>query len=143
MEIRDSKKFEDGTLIAPCGINCGLCRAYLRVKKPCNGCRGGNTNKSNSCLNCKIKNCEILRENRHEYCHDCSEFPCKSVEHLDFRYRTRYHVSPIENLAVIKTQGTQHLLDQEKERWTCKECGGMICMHKGLCIKCGAGSPLE
>ena len=27
-------------LIAPCGMNCSLCRAYGRERKPCPGCRG-------------------------------------------------------------------------------------------------------
>jgi len=143
MGFRDSKNFEDITLIAPCGINCGLCRAYLRQKKPCGGCRGGSANKSDSCLNCKIKNCGVLRQNRLEFCFKCSKFPCERIEHLDLRYRTRYHVSPIENLAVVKTRGIQYFLNQEKGRWTCRECGGTICMHKGHCIQCGAESPVE
>jgi hypothetical protein len=143
MEIRESKNFEDTTLIAPCGLNCGLCRAYLRTKKPCPGCRGGNSNKSDSLLNCKITNCGILRQNRLQYCYDCSKYPCKTITHLDLRYRTKYHVSPIENLTVIKTDGIQELLTREKRRWTCKKCGNTICMHKGHCIQCGAVFSVE
>ena len=143
MGFRDTKNFEDSTLIAPCGINCGLCRAYLRAKKPCRGCRGGSANKSDSCLNCRIKNCELLQQAELEYCDACPKFPCERIEHLDLRYRTRYHVSPIENLALIKTEGIQQFLIREKGRWTCRECGGKICMHKGLCSQCGADYSVE
>ncbi len=143
MDVRESKSFEDTTLIAPCGINCGLCRAYLIQKKRCPGCRGGNANKADSCLNCKIKKCGILRQKRLKFCYDCAKFPCEREEHLDWRYRTRYHLSPIENLGVVKTKGIQQLLSLEKERWTCKECGGTICMHNGQCIKCGRKAPVE
>ncbi len=29
----------DVSLIAPCGMNCGICLAYLRTKNVCPGCR--------------------------------------------------------------------------------------------------------
>ena len=45
------------SLIAPCGMNCGICRAYLREKNKCPGCRGSDENKLSSRVNCKIKNC--------------------------------------------------------------------------------------
>ena len=51
------------SLIALCGMNCGICRAYLREKKKCPGCRGSNESKSFSCANCKIKNCNELNKN--------------------------------------------------------------------------------
>ena len=28
-------------LIAPCGMDCGLCMGYLREKNTCGGCRAG------------------------------------------------------------------------------------------------------
>jgi hypothetical protein len=30
-------------LIAPCGMNCAICKAYLRQRNPCNGCRFGDS----------------------------------------------------------------------------------------------------
>ncbi|PWB60076.1 MAG: hypothetical protein C3F18_00180 [Nitrosomonadales bacterium] len=50
----------DTDLIAPCGLNCGLCRAFVRDKNPCPGCRGGDSNKSNACLTCVITHCGEL-----------------------------------------------------------------------------------
>ena len=37
------------TLIAPCGMNCRLCLAYIRDKKACPGCLGDDHFKSISC----------------------------------------------------------------------------------------------
>jgi hypothetical protein len=30
---------DENALIAPCGMNCGVCMAYLREKNKCPGCR--------------------------------------------------------------------------------------------------------
>ena len=36
----------DPDLIAPCGMNCNICMAYLREKNKCPGCREIDINKS-------------------------------------------------------------------------------------------------
>lgn len=125
------------TLIAPCGINCGLCRAYVRDKNVCPGCWGDDTQKSKSCVTCKIKNCEIRAERKIEYCFDCGQFPCERLKHLDKRYRTKYGTSVIENLLSIKEFGLSWFVNSENEKWTCPKCGEMICMHKPQCLSCG------
>ena len=124
-------------LIAPCGINCRLCRAYVRDKKACQGCRGENTFKSNACATCLIKNCEKMVKGKFEYCFECDEFPCARLTHLDKRYRTKYGTSAIENLINIKKFGIRNFVKNENKKWTCPECGAMICMHKPLCLSCG------
>ena len=52
------------SLIAPCGMNCGICMAYLREKNKCPGCRGDDTNKPVTRVGCKIKNCEAIQKGR-------------------------------------------------------------------------------
>ena len=47
-------------LIAPCGMNCGICYAYLREKNKCFCCHIEDPNKPKTRLNCKIKNCGNL-----------------------------------------------------------------------------------
>lgn len=42
-------------LIAPCGINCGVCNAYLRVRNKCQGCRIDDINKPFIVLDAKLK----------------------------------------------------------------------------------------
>lgn len=125
------------SLIAPCGMNCFLCRAYGRAKKPCPGCRGDDAAKSKSCLACRIKNCAKLAAGTTGYCFECGSFPCVALKHLDKRYRTRYGMSMIENLNEIKSLGIREFLENEAKRWTCSGCGGVVCVHNPECIHCG------
>lgn len=124
------------TLIAPCGMNCRLCRAYIRDKKACPGCRGDDSLKSKSCVTCRIKNCEKIMKGRVKYCFSCGSFPCARLNHLDKRYRTKYGMSMIDNLENIRKFGIRHFIRNEEERWTCPQCGEIICVHKPQCLYC-------
>jgi hypothetical protein len=123
-------------LIAPCGMNCRLCRAYVRDKNACPGCRGGDSSKSKSCLACHIKNCEKIVSGKIKYCFGCDSFPCARLNHLDKRYRTKYGMSMIENLNAVRRMGIRRFIENEKKRWACPECGGLLCAHKSECIHC-------
>jgi hypothetical protein len=126
----------DTNLIAPCGMNCGICMAYLRNKNVCRGCRDLDGSERNSCVNCIIRNCEFIKRSESKFCYDCEKFPCKRLKQLDKRYRTKYHMSMIENLDNIKTIGLEKFVRNEYKRWLCKDCGGTICVHRGYCLKC-------
>ena len=125
------------TLIAPCGMNCRLCRAYTRDRKACPGCRGDDSLKSKGCVACIIKNCEKIIKGRVKYCFSCDRFPCVVLNHLDNRYRTKYTMSMIDNLKNIREFGIRDFVKNEKEKWACPECGEIICVHKENCIFCG------
>jgi hypothetical protein len=125
------------SLIASCGMNCGICRGYLGEKKKCPGCRGSNGNKSFSCVNCNIKNCIMLNKNNLKFCFECNKFPCERIKQMDKRYRTKYNMSTIENLENIKKFGVREFVNNEKIRWACSKCGGTICVHRGYCSICG------
>lgn len=126
-----------GSLIAPCGMNCGICMAYLREKNKCPGCRGPDINKSVSVVKCQIKNCNELHKNNLKFCFKCSKFPCERIKHLDKRYRTKYNMSMVENLENIKKFGIRKFVKNEKIRWACSQCEGIICVHRGYCYNCG------
>jgi len=123
--------------IAPCGGNCVTCMAYIRKKNSCPGCREDNINKPYHCARCRIKNCDELINNDLDYCYECSKFPCKRMKQLDKRYRTNYNFSMIENLENIKKKGIEIFIEDEKKRWTCLNCGGIISVHRGYCSDCG------
>lgn len=127
----------DRALIAPCGINCGTCLGYLRVKNRCIGCWPNTGFKVPHCSLCKIKNCEHLNLTESKFCYECEKFPCPRLKHIDKRYRTKYHVSLIDNLMDIKEIGIDAYLMKETGRWTCPNCGATICVHRETCIKCG------
>lgn len=125
------------SLVAPCGMNCGICIVYLREKNKCPGCRGTDPNKPITRVRCKIKNCKIFRTGKAKFCFECGNFPCDNLKHLDKRYRTKYDMSMIKNLEAIKNFGIRKFLKNEDARWTCSRCGGRICVHDGFCIECG------
>ena len=128
-------------LIAPCGMNCGVCVSYLAMKNDlkkkgfhrvyCEGClpRGKN------CLHMR-DHCETLGKGLVRYCFECMNYPCKRLKALDKRYRTKYHLSMIENLNNIKDHGIESFLSEEAEKWRCPDCGDSICCHNGLCLNC-------
>lgn len=128
------------SLIAPCGMNCGICLGYLREKNKCPGCRGIDIDQPGYCLRCRIKNCERLRKTKPGFCFQCEKFPCARLKQLDKRYRTRYGMSMLENLEDIRRLGIRKFLANEKTRWACPECGGTICVHKHRCYSCGKAS---
>jgi len=124
-------------LIAPCGLNCRLCRAYGRKKNPCPGCRGDDASKPKARVVCRIKTCDRIAAGEILYCFECEEYPCKALEHLDKRYRTTYFVSVIENLESIRGLGIERFLEKEIKSWSCRGCGGILCMHRETCDSCG------
>jgi len=125
------------SLLAPCGINCRVCIAYLREKNKCPGCRVNTVIKPITRLSCKIKNCDELNKNKLRFCFQCQKFPCTRIKQMDKRYRTRYNMSTIENLEEMKKMGIRKFLKNEKIRGTCSFCGGTICVHRGYCFSCG------
>ena len=128
-------------LIAPCGMNCRLCWAYIRESNTCPGCRRINnqdSQKSKYRNRCKIKNCEQIAKGKINYCSDsCVSFPCDRLKQLDKRYRTKYGMSMIDNLKMINEFGIRHLIRNEKVKWIYPECSEMICVHRPTCISCG------
>jgi len=125
------------SLIAPCGMNCGLCLGYHRTKNKCTGCNSTGSNKPNHCINCLIKLCDSLQANHSRFCFNCKKYPCTRIKNLDKRYKVKYGMSMIENLNTIKEIGIRKFVQREKERWTCPKCGNMICVHRDSCLICG------
>lgn len=130
-------KNSDHRVIAPCGMNCSICSAYLRKKNKCGGCRALTAKSPKACLACKIRNCELYVANGYSYCYECDKYPCKLIKHLDGRYRAKYGMSMVENLETVKNQGLEALLEAEGKKWQCPCCGGVICVHTRVCSACG------
>ena len=137
MEKGRSAAVTHAALIAPCGMNCRLCMAFARERKPCPGCRFDSASKSKSCMLCRIKNCTKLQGEKIRYCIDCDEFPCERLKHLDKRYRLKYGMSMIENLSCIEQKGIRRFVRCENEKWKCPRCGELLCVHKPQCLSCG------
>ncbi len=126
----------DKFLIAPCGMNCGICIAYLRENNRCPGCRISSADKAVSVQRCIIIKCIYLEKTKSKFCYECEKYPCKRIKQLDKRYRTKYRTSFIENLAIIKEKGITYFLNFESKRRTCPNCGSILCIHRNYCLTC-------
>ncbi|MGA1872899.1 MAG: DUF3795 domain-containing protein [Thermoplasmatota archaeon] len=131
----------DPSLIAPFGLNCGTCRFHLKERKPCPGCRTEDFDKPKTLFNCAIRNCDIPRSNDSDFCYDCGEFPCRDLDRLAKRYKTKYYADVLENLMSIKEIGLRRFMEEERRKWTCSRCQGIISVHTGACSICN--EPLD
>src|SRR3990172_2151588 len=138
---RRSDKMNE-VLIAPCGMNCAVCSAYLGresdikasgiKKRYCAGCRRSDR----QCAWLK-KRCQLLVKGEVKYCNECPDFPCDRLRHIDQRYITNFRTSFLENLKNIQERGIARFLLQQEKKWKCPKCGGFICCHNGICYDCG------
>lgn len=110
--------------IAPCGMNCGICKAHLRQSNPCHGCNYAEQNKPKTRACCKLRLCS---KRSGKFCYSCVEFPCNRLTSLDERYQKRYAMSEIENLKYIKDNGIKKFLEKERIRWISNK--GILCVH--------------
>lgn len=125
-------------LIAPCGMNCGLCIGYLRERNRCAGCTGQHdSSKPRSCVACSIRNCDELSDDAHSLCLGCERGPCARLRRLDKRYRTKYRMSMLENLAEVGRVGLEQFVESERLRWACEHCGALVSVHRTACLACG------
>jgi hypothetical protein len=110
-------------LIAPCGINCGICLYYLRAENKCPGCNSGRK-VNNKPIKCGRKLC---KERKSNFCYECERFPCDSIKRLDKRYRERYGMSPINNLENIRDKGIDNFLLHQRKKYQSKK--DTLCVH--------------
>ena len=101
-------------LIAPCGMNCGICKAYLSYSRGIPK-EKGNVTHCSGCVPrnklCFIKRgCRKLRQDKIRFCSECEEMPCRNVDRIDRRYRNRYGMSMVENLKEIKSTSLQSFI---------------------------------
>ena len=131
----------DEKLIAPCGMNCALCSAYLAYTHQiprkrgeiyhCEGCRP----RDKRCAYLK-RHCAPLSNGSVRFCYECKDFPCVRLKHLDARYRKEYGMSFIENLEVIRDKGLNQFLKDQQNKYSCSKCGDWISIHNRKCFEC-------
>lgn len=124
----------ESIMFAPCGMNCMICYKHCASKSPCPGCLRSGTEKPEHCRKCKIKAC--IRGKGYSYCYDCTGYPCKQIKNLERNYNARYGISLMRNNQIVKEKGMAEFMEQQKERYTCPECGGIIPLHNSECSEC-------
>ena len=127
-------------MIAPCGLDCSICKRAHAEADPCPGCSGPDDHKPSFCSErCGIILCGKRKENGYTFCDECPDYPCGDVMEKENRYTSKYplYESPLKNLRMIREAGMEAFLERERKQWTCKECGGVISVHTGVCCGCG------
>jgi hypothetical protein len=129
-------------LIAPCGMNCGICKAFFLAYSRGVPKQRGKVTHCTGCIprnkNCFIKRgCKKLAKNEVRFCFECEVLPCKNLDRVDRRYRQRYGMSMVENLRELKEKGVEEFLRIQREKYRCPECGDVVSVHDGKCYVCG------
>lgn len=115
-----------------------LCAVHLDNKKHCVGCLGDPSKITRkSCIHCVRKNC--AKEKGHTHCFECETYPCSRLKPLAKTYREKYGVDLIAIGNDAKANGVAAAMEKQLAEYTCT-CGGIICMHDGICRGCGADS---
>ena len=142
MEAKINKKPKfDQELIAPCGMNCGVCVGYLnfihdvrkdKYKGQCQGCRP----RDKHCTFLKQR-CDLLKNKKVKFCFECKNFPCEQLLKLDKRYKKKgWDVSFSGNNKRIKEAGLKKFIEEQEKKFQCPKCGGTICIHTKICYDC-------
>ena len=114
-------------LVAPCGIDCGICELNMcrsdrslldrlvakgipRSVLPCDGCRENRGNCPAIDGRCSTYVCAM--ERWVPFCSDCEDFPCRRLAPAADRAATLPHNIKLFNLCTIKQHGVQELVNR-------------------------------
>ena len=117
-------------LVAPCGIDCGICELYIsrdnkelydylvstgipKENLPCDGCRPKDGNCPVIMGECKTYSC--VKENSVDFCSDCNDFPCNKLAPSADRANILPHNTKVFNLSVIKKNGLENFIEKSLE----------------------------
>jgi hypothetical protein len=125
-------------MIAPCGISCFACYArFPKKKEPCPGCCAQNEHQiRKSCQTCEIRRCSSERTLR--FCAECEDFPCAKLKPVHKRYLSIHKIDLAQN-GRDAARNMAAFLTEQRTRYTCTHCGGIINMHYNVCSECGEG----
>ena len=137
-------------LAAPCGLYCGVCGVYVAHKDDnlkfkerlttvynlgvedirCKGCLSDEP--FVYCRTCSIREC-VLGKGL-EGCHQCDEFPCKSID--DFPLPVGKKVI-LRAIPTWRELGTERWMEEEERRYHCPHCSYKLFRGAKKCRSCG------
>lgn len=135
-------------LVAYCGLYCGACEVYRQVHDQSDryleeqaaqlsygGCKGcGSDLHSAWCKECTFRACAKERGVRH--CADCREFPCQKIREFD-EDGVPHHAGVLASLERLRQAGMERWLEEQRQLWSCRECGSSQQWYSRACTECG------
>lgn len=117
---------ERTSLVAPCGIDCGICELYLckdndrllayllskgipQEKLPCPGCRAVQGHCPVIGSQCASYTCAVEKDV--EFCYQCREFPCSKLQPAADRADVLPHNLKVFNLCTIQRAGVEGFIE--------------------------------
>lgn len=127
-----------------CGLFCGACSSMLLHEKnegdagladfnceyeeePCAGCASGCNQDCEYILCCKAHEADT--------CAFCSEFPCKLIQNFS-KDEWPHHIEVLDNLSRMKDIGVEAWIEEQKQRWSCPNCGARTHWYQSTCRNC-------
>ncbi len=121
------EKTERMEIVAPCGIDCGICELYIckdnpqlfnyllgrgipEEKLPCKGCRAVAGNCPVLGMKCATYKCVV--EHKVDFCYECNEFPCLKLHPSADRAEVLPHNLKVFNLNKIQRSGLEAFIEQ-------------------------------
>ncbi|MFC1679284.1 DUF3795 domain-containing protein [Elusimicrobiota bacterium] len=112
-------------LVAPCGLDCGVCWLYLsrdsaeiwesviakgipKEVLPCDGCRS--TGGGCPVIQGECATRECAKEKGISSCAECGEFPCMKLAPVADKADSMPHNTKVFNLCVVQNQGVKELV---------------------------------
>ncbi len=126
-----------------CGLYCGACELLTHTRNGknqngakgliCSGCKGDTPSKYTN--GCDIRKC--AHGKGVDFCFECDDHPCQVINEF-CGSGDPHHSSILDNLKALKHIGLEEWLEQQRERWCCKNCGTPFSWYDENCDKCGA-----
>ena len=110
------------------GIYCGACST-----PGCNGCKIPNENHWSP--DCTFIKC--AQDRRIESCCFCSDYPCTDIMAFDTDGYV-HHRTILPNGRRLKEVGLEAWLEEQKQRWSCTQCGETYTWFESKCKSCGS-----
>lgn len=121
---------ERRAMVAPCGIDCGICelhlckdnpqllkmlidKGYSEDKIPCGGCRAVEGHCPVEKELCDTYSC--VTEQKLAFCSDCSDFPCVRLQPCADRANILPHNFKVFNLCTINNMGMDAFIGKSTE----------------------------
>ncbi|UYP47030.1 hypothetical protein NEF87_003315 [Candidatus Lokiarchaeum ossiferum] len=126
----------DSNIIGYCGVFCGGCPSYHVGN--CHGCRSVDTNQKRiSKWKCRKRLC-CLEKDIYS-CGDCSELiGCRLRKPLIKSYLKKYNLNLDQNAQNLALKGNEEWLIEQRTKYLCPQCGGVMSPYELRCIQCGS-----